>query len=49
MKLFLLAATVHGQKRNTPKPEDQKSPDQARIFLDQIGRIQLIKKIKNCF
>ena len=37
MKLFLLAATVHGQKKNTPKPEDQKSPDQTRIFLDQIG------------
>ena len=39
MKLFLLAATVHGQKRNTPKPEELKnSPDQTRVFLDQIGR-----------
>ena len=38
MKLFLLAATVHGQKKNTPKPEDQKSPDQTRFFFDQVGK-----------
>ena len=44
MKLFLLAATVHGQKKNTPKPEDQKSPDQTRFFFDQVGK----KKLKNC-